>query len=283
MPDPVTGILGGASIIGGVASSRASSNAAEAQVESNDAAIAEQRAARLRAEQLLQPYAQAGTPALQQLMAIAGIGGQGGGTDWNAYAQSNPELMAAYNAQGRFGGIGGRFEGDPETGQFFNFGGGAGSGPQSLEQFAQQYYNQNGGDISQFQSGGADAAQAAAISQQENSPFFQSLVARGEDAILQNASATGGLRGGNTQAALAQFRPQMLNQFIEQQYGRLSGIASLGQNAAAGAGNIGLQTAANTGNILMNSGAARAGNSIAQGNAFNNAIGGLGGALARRF
>ena len=278
MPDPVTGILGGASIIGGISSSRASSRAADAQVESNDAAIAEQRAARLRAEQLLQPYAQAGTPALQQLMAIAGIGGQGGGTDWNAYAQSNPELMAAYNAQNRFGGLGARFEGDPEAGQFFGL-----SQPQSLDQFAQQYYNQNGGDISQYQGGGADAAQAAAIAQQENSPFFQSLVARGEDAILQNASATGGLRGGNTQAALAQFRPEMLNRFIEQQYGRLSGIASLGQNAAAGSGNIGLQTAANTGNILMNSGAARAGNSIAQGNAFNNAIGGLGGVLAGRF
>ena len=83
---------------------------------------------------------------------------------------------------------------------------------------------------------GADA-QGRAISQIENSPYFSGLVKQGENAILQNASATGGLRGGNTQAALAQFRPNMLAAAIDQQYQRLGGLTSLGQNAAAGVGN----------------------------------------------
>jgi hypothetical protein len=67
-------------------------------------------------------------------------------------------------------------------------------------------------------------AQQEYVTQQEQSPIFQALAGQGEEAILQNASATGGLRGGNVQGALAQFRPALLNQFLEQQYGRLGGM-----------------------------------------------------------
>ena len=66
-------------------------------------------------------------------------------------------------------------------------------------------------------------AQAAAIAQLEQSPQFQAMLQQGESAILQNASATGGLRGGDTQAALAQFRPAMLSQLIQQQMAQLGG------------------------------------------------------------
>ena len=59
-------------------------------------------------------------------------------------------------------------------------------------------------------------AQQAAITAIEQSPLFQAQVRQGEEALLQQASATGGLRGGNIQGALAQFRPQMLQQQIEQ-------------------------------------------------------------------
>lgn len=77
-------------------------------------------------------------------------------------------------------------------------------------------------------------AQQKAIAAIQQGPQFGAMVQQGENALLQNASATGGLRGGNTQAALAQFRPQILSQLIEQQYGRLGGIATLGQASAAG-------------------------------------------------
>ena len=92
------------------------------------------------------------------------------------------------------------------------------------------------------------------------------MTRQGEEAILQQASATGGLRGGNVQAALSQFRPQVLNSLIEQQYNRLGGLATLGQASAAGQGAQGMASASNIGNLLANQGAAIAGGQLARGN-----------------
>jgi hypothetical protein len=149
------------------------------------------------------------------------------------------------------------------------------------------------GQLQPFQQAGAQAfqqqqaiagllgpeAQRQAISQIESSPFLQSQIQRGEEALLQRASATGGLRGGNVQAALAQFRPQMLQQAIEQQYGRLGGFAGAGLGVAeqlyrggqASAANQASQAQAlgsNISNLLAQQGAAQAGAEIAQGRAF---------------
>ena len=44
-------------------------------------------------------------------------------------------------------------------------------------------------------------AQQSFINNLQSSPLFQSQVKQGEQSILANASATGGLRGGNTQSA----------------------------------------------------------------------------------
>jgi hypothetical protein len=119
-------------------------------------------------------------------------------------------------------------------------------------------------------------AQSAAIRALEASPAFTALTQQGEGAILANASATGGLRGGNTQAALAQFRPQMLAQLIEQQLGRLGGISSMGANAAAGVGNAGMQTGANVSNLMQQLGAAQAGGALGVGAANAGLLGGIG-------
>ena len=126
-------------------------------------------------------------------------------------------------------------------------------------------------------------AQQQAIAQLEQGAGFQSQVRQGEEALLQRASATGGLRGGNIQAALAQFRPQMLQQEIEAQYGRLGGmtalgqtttqnIAQLGQASAAGQSAAGLQTGANIANLFGQQGAARAGARLAEGTAASNVL-----------
>jgi len=119
------------------------------------------------------------------------------------------------------------------------------------------------------------AGQQAFIQQQQNNPIFQGLLKQGETSILQNASATGGLRGGNTQEALAQFSPMLLNQFITDQYNRLGGITQLGQNSAAGVGTAGMQTASNIGSLFGDMGAAQAGGYLAQGNAKANMYGGI--------
>lgn len=131
---------------------------------------------------------------------------------------------------------------------------------------------------------GADK-QNAAIQAINNSPAMQTYMQQGENAMLQNASATGGLRGGNTQSALSQFRPQLLNQLVNQQYQNLGGLTSLGQNAAAGVGNAGMQSANNISNLLGSIGQAQAGSALAQGqananmwNSVSSAIGQVGGA-----
>ena len=109
-------------------------------------------------------------------------------------------------------------------------------------------------------------AEQAAIAALAASPQLQALAQQGENAILQQASATGGLRGGNVQAALAQFRPQLLQQLIEQRYGQLGGLAGIGQAAAAGQAAQGMTFGTNVSNSLANAAAARAGGIISQGN-----------------
>jgi len=126
-------------------------------------------------------------------------------------------------------------------------------------------------------------AQQKAIAELQNSPQFQALTQQGENAILSKASATGGLRGGNVQAALGQFRPQLLSQLIEQQYGRLGQISSLGQASAAGQAAMGQQQGVNVSNLLSQVGQAQAGGYLAQGAAnagLANGISQFGGALA---
>jgi len=108
----------------------------------------------------------------------------------------------------------------------------------------------------------------AAIERISSGETFKALAGQGEEALLQRASATGGLRGGNIQGALAQFRPALLSSLIENQYTRLGGMTSLGQQSAVGVGNAGMQTGTNVANLLGQQGAAQAGGQIAQGKAF---------------
>lgn len=188
MPDPTTAlVVGGSQLVGGMIQSSAASDAAGAQTAAAEAGIAEQRRQFDMVRELLKPYVEVGTPALQQQQALIGLQGQ--------------------------------------------------------------------------------EAQQQAISALEQGAGFQARVRQGEEALLQRASATGGLRGGNIQAALAQFRPQMLQQEIETQYGRLGGLTSLGQQSAAGVGTAGLQTGARVAGLYGDVGAAQAGKELAQGQA----------------
>jgi len=151
--------------------------------------------------------------------------------------------------------------------------------------------------LGQFQDAGTDAlaqqralagldgpeAQQAAIQMLQNGPQFQSMLDAGNNNILQNASATGGLRGGNTQAALGMLAPSILDQLISQQFSRLGGlagagqgaasnIAGLGQGAAAGQAAQGVQTGQLQGNVLGQMGASAAGAALAQGQAASGAV-----------
>jgi hypothetical protein len=128
-------------------------------------------------------------------------------------------------------------------------------------------------------------AQQAYVAEQEQSPIFQALKRQQEESILQNASATGGLRGGNIQGALAQFSPALLNQFLTQQYDRLGGMTALGQQSAAGVGTSGMQSANAISDLFGQAGAARAGAALGVGQALSgpfNLATSLGGMMAAK-
>lgn len=273
-------IIAAAATVGGaLISSGGAKSAANTQAQSNAQAIAEQRRQFDQVQQLLAPYVQGGNAGLSNLLALTGAAPVQ--TNWQAYAQSNPALMQAFQAQQQAspftGGLGGIRN---AWGQLISGQGAPTGGTQDLATFAQQWQRQNdpNADLSQFQTGGAQAQQQA-IAGIESSPLFQSLMRQGEQGILQNASATGGLRGGNVQGALAQFRPAMLNQQIQQQLANFAGLASLGQSAAAGTGNAGVQTGANIGNLLQDTGQARAYGALGSSNALGGAVASLGNIL----
>jgi hypothetical protein len=98
-------------------------------------------------------------------------------------------------------------------------------------------------------------------------PQYQTMVAQGENAIRQNASATGGLRGGNIQAALGKYRPELLNSLIQQQFGNLNAITGTGQAAASNQAQASQQTGANIAGLYGTMGSAQAAGAIGQGQA----------------
>lgn len=207
MPDPLSAIMAGVSVIGSVGSAVAQSSAAgaaaDAQTEAADKGIAEQRRQFDLVQEVLSPYVQAGDTALTSQLNLLGLGGE--------------------------------------------------------------------------------EAEQAAIDRISGGSNYLTQVAEGENAILQNASATGGLRGGNTQAALAQYRPTLLNNLVQQQVGNLGGIATRGQNAAAQTGTAAQNTGNQISNLYGQVGAAQAGNALAQGQVGANLFGNLsqiGGQLA---
>jgi len=126
-------------------------------------------------------------------------------------------------------------------------------------------------------------AEAAAIQRVQMRPGFMEEVRAGEEALLQQAAATGGLRGGNIQRALAEYRPEMLRRSIEQEYGRFGGLAgaglgtlgdifSAGQASATGSAGQAQSLGQSVAGLMGQAGAARAGARLAKGSAVQDVI-----------
>jgi hypothetical protein len=96
--------------------------------------------------------------------------------------------------------------------------------------------------------------QQSAIDALQASPFYQSLYRNGLEANLQNASATGGIRGGNEQRGLADFGSDTLAQVIQMQLGNLGGLAQMGLGATNSTGAFGAAASGNIANLMQNQG-----------------------------
>ncbi len=272
MPGPaIAGVAG--SVASGLLQSRAANNAADAQGAAADGQIAESRRQFDLIQGLLRPYVNSGTTALQAQLDLMGIGGR---------AASTPQVES-FMSGGTPGGSGGgafditgwllgdgRIPNQGNTGtpgvERFRVGNREFATRQEAEAFAN---SQRAPGMS------AETAQRLAIDRLSNGSQFNALVQQGEYGLLANGAATGGLRGGNTQAALAQFRPQMLQSLIDRQLANLGGIAANGQNAAAMTGTAAQNTAGMVNQALGDRGAAQAGAALAGGQGWQNAIGGV--------
>lgn len=123
---------------------------------------------------------------------------------------------------------------------------------------------------------GTPDAQKAAIDRLRGGAEFGSLKTVGENAILANASATGGLRGGNVQAGLAQYDESLLSTLINQQYARLGGLSQQGLSAGNALAGVGTSVGEGNSIDINASGAADAGAALGRGRA---QVGGVNGAV----
>jgi hypothetical protein len=120
-----------------------------------------------------------------------------------------------------------------------------------------------------------DTAQNTAIGEIKAGPQYQGLMQTGNENILANASATGGLRGSNTSNTLANTSISTLNGLITQRLAGYNQLMSNGLNAINGsqAASNSFQGAATTANTqTANAETSRAGSLS---NSFNSGIGAI--------
>lgn len=102
-----------------------------------------------------------------------------------------------------------------------------------------------------------------------------------QQGIERGASARGALYNRGTDVDLARHLGGLASQNLGNYRGSLMGLASLGQNAAAGVGNAGMGMANSIGNLAGQQGAAQAQGAYDKANAWSNALGGLAGAAGQ--
>lgn len=289
-------IGGGASVFAGRQAARGAKAAADAQMAGYSSAQREQaRQFDLMREilapyisagrsDLTQPYIAAGPGAIQQMQRLVGLGGEGARQQalLNIYSQpeytqlsditdknieeyqrkrkqelelfkrsadyKNPVLAKGESRENKRKDLLAQFDMATDKG---------------IRDIETEGYNQQQAlfkpilEDKQYEQMGIEQ-QRQAIQQIEQGPLYQELAKQGEEAILAAASATGRRGSEGTQSALARYRPQLLNQLIDQTYARLGGLTNVGQTSAQNLLNIGQASAAGVG-----AGALQTGNAMA--------------------
>jgi hypothetical protein len=125
---------------------------------------------------------------------------------------------------------------------------------------------------------GADAQQQA-IAGLEQMPGYQAQLGAGQRAIMQNAAATGGLRGGNVQQGLAEFGSGLFGQYYQNQLGQLGQLQQQGLNTNTNLANLRAGQAANLANQYNMMGQAQGNSILAQSAASKQGMGNAGSLL----
>lgn len=284
----------GASIASSSAASKAQQSAANSANQVTLAQLAQQQKQYDQDRADLAPYRSVGTGALYTLGNLLGIqpandtSGSGGGADWNAYLQANPDVMAGFNNLSA-----------ADRQRFAT--------PADYAQFHYQTYGQAEGRSLPTAQGayaaGTPNADTGLLNKKftmddfEADPGYQFRIDQGNRGLEASASATGGVLSGGTLKALARYNQDAASQEYQNAYGRfqtdqnnrfnrLASIAGVGQTAtntgiAAGQSNQAAQAAGTSqiANNTLSAGNARASQYVATGNA----IGGLAGNVGQYY
>ena len=124
------------------------------------------------------------------------------------------------------------------------------------------------------------SSQQSSIDALKNSPLYQSLFRNGQDTVLNNAAATGGLRGGNTTTSLANFGSDTLASVIQNQLANLGGVSGTGQSSAGSLNSSGSNTASAISQLLSQNGATTGGGILSSTAAQNGGLTGVASSLS---
>lgn len=125
----------------------------------------------------------------------------------------------------------------------------------------------------------------------QQDPGYQFDLQQGQQAIQRAAAANGGLQGGGSAKALAQYTQGMASNDYEQAYNnynnnqslafnRLAATAGMGQTATAGMNQAGQNASTNISQNTMGAANAMGAASIAQGNNWSNTLGSIGNGMS---
>lgn len=226
----------GSSLIG----ASASQGAAQTQAGSADAATALQQQMFQQSQQNVAPWMQAGEGSLAQLQRALGLTGTPGPVQTTGGMAARP--------------------GSPLPG-----------GPTGMQQIAGAGATPQPGVAGiPMSAGGSNLS--GILSQ---TPGYQWDVSQGQEAILDQRSALGGVNSGATLKALSDYTSNQANNTYQQYLQSLFNLSGTGANAALGQSGIGAGVGQSIGGNMIGAGNALAAGQIGSANAISGGLGGL--------
>jgi hypothetical protein len=255
MPAVSSIIAGGAAIAGAGSNIISGNKAAKAQTQAAQQGADVQRYMfdQARADQA--PYRGVGYGALGKLAAMYGVpysanGVAPGGTDWEAYVDSNPDLAAEY------GRVGQQFGSKGDYGQYHFNTYGQGEGRVAETAPAPGVAGQFGYSAGDFQA----------------SPGYQFRLGEGIKAVERSAAARGLLGSGATMKGIQRYGEGLASSEYENYANALRSMAGIGQTSVQSTGAQGIATGQGVAQAMTQAGNARASGYANTGAAVNQGV-----------
>lgn len=252
----------GGSLLGGLLSSRSASKAADAQERAAQQQVDLQRGIYDDTVNRFAPFYSQGTDAFNALryeIMGGGLPNIGSGLSIEEVQTQGPSRTETYMAGGPRGMEATRTIPGPMTTQYA-----VGGQTFGTRGEAQQFIDSQGTPYRGF----------------TETPGYQFRLQQGQDAISGSAAAQGNYFSGNTMKALSDYNQNMGSQEYGNYLSRLGSLAGMGQSAAGNQAAAGANFGSMAGQAIGNMGNAQSAGYIAQGNAWNDAIGNALGAWA---